>query len=374
MSYTPIKLTIMKAVYGGYGLGFADNMTWFVPYTIPGETVNVSPRLTKKKICFADVTEILIPSPFRNSAECPVFTRCGGCSYLHMDYPTELDIKKSIIKDCLTRLAKLSHFPEIDVISDKRFGYRDNCRVTVKKGIPGFNAQKSNTHIPLPAKKGCLLLDDKLNRFLLKNALNDGELKTVLSSDDTISTTEKSEVFHRNNEITFNHTVASFFQANRLLRDSMLDKALNYLNPDKNDRVLDAGCGCGFFSLSAAKRGAGHVHGFDVDTSSIKYAKINAKKNGISNCSFSKASFDDPIPMDITKAVVDPPRAGLSPKLTGRLLGSKIETIVYVSCNPSTWARDLKALSNNYELKEITMIDMFPATHHIEIISKLEKK
>ena len=156
----------------------------------------------------------------------------------------------------------------------------------------------------------------------------------------------------------------------------MIETALAYADLSHERTVLDAGCGAGFFTLPAALQSRA-VSGIDISRESIAAAKKNAALNGISNVSF-QAKPDDRIDPARDKAdivIADPPRAGLSAKTRSAFLKMDPQRIVYISCNPSTWARDLKDLTaQSYALKEYTLIDMFPGTQHIEMISLLERK
>jgi 23S rRNA (uracil1939-C5)-methyltransferase len=155
----------------------------------------------------------------------------------------------------------------------------------------------------------------------------------------------------------------------------MIQQVINLSRVDKKSTFLDICSGCGFFTLPLAEISK-HGYGFDVDSASINFAKKNAGINNIQNVSFYKLSESEIKPHLYTPEfiVIDPPRSGLSKKGRQTVNAINPEVIIYVSCNPSTYARDLKDfIKNGYKLNKLIFIDMFPCTHHIEIISQLVK-
>ncbi len=188
-------------------------------------------------------------------------------------------------------------------------------------------------------------------------------------SDSSLSVDEKAA------GISYKRSINGFFQANMFLRESMLEIVKEYSDLEEKDQFIDIGCGCGFFTLNLAGSCAGGF-GFDIDKISLEYAKKNALRNKVKNVQFHRLSAADILPHRISPktVVVDPPRAGITTKGRKTINAISPDVIVYISCNPSTYARDIKDfLKNGYKLDKITLIDMFPGTHHIEIISKLKK-
>jgi tRNA/tmRNA/rRNA uracil-C5-methylase (TrmA/RlmC/RlmD family) len=372
-------IRIDKSAFGGFGLAFSDGKALFVPGTIPGEYVRIGDPVFKKSVGFAQPISIIEPSPDRIIPECPVYGSCGGCDYLHMNYEREISEKQSIIIDSLKRIGKLPDelIPHIDVIRSLRFGYRSHASVKIdSSGKPGFYAKDSHTVIPFP-EQGCLLLCPKLREALrnppsgveeIKAAVDPGG-QVFVSSGDRIALTEQENGIHYQREIR------SFFQANRFLRRDMIDEVLYAAHLSKDKTVLDLGCGCGFFSLPAAIQ-CKEAKGIDINAESIASAKMNAQRNGITNARFESKPDEMTHPLNDRADIViaDPPRAGLSSGTKKALCKMKPERIVYVSCNVTTWARDIKELlSEGYTLTKCTMIDMFPGTLHIEVISVLTK-
>lgn len=380
-SNSDIIIRINNVVYGGYGLGRFEGKVIFVESAIPGDLVKISIKEEHKDYTIARIDELLESSHLRIKPECPAADQCGGCSYLNVSYETELEFKRTIIKDQLRRVAGLQEkeFPFIETITDKRFGYRSHTRFNTESVIKGFFKKGSNQLISFP-EDGCLLLSEELNLGIKE--LNPGNEKVVIKAASDyemkihFSKDNKSEnIIESENGIFFHRDINGFFQANRYLREKMIQNVIELSGTDKRSIFLDICSGCGFFTLPLAKISK-HGYGFDIDSGSITHAKKNAKINNIINVDFCKLSESEIKPHLYSPdvVVIDPPRSGLSKR--GRWTVNTINPprIVYVSCNPSTFARDLKDfMKNGYKLNRLIFIDMFPCTYHIEMISILEK-
>jgi 23S rRNA (uracil1939-C5)-methyltransferase len=365
------EIEIKKIVYGGYGLGFAHNTTYFIPFTLPNETVIIESVKNAKKSVFTLPLTIKEHSKNRILPPCPVFSQCGGCSYQHMNYDFEITLKKEQIVEQLRRISRLEYSGKIETIYNDRFHYRSIAGIKFSDKKYGFYRQNTNELVPLP-ENGCLLLNNFLNNFLLNIQKPMNNFRLSSDNRNQLFTHSDSIVTETVNGINYRRANRSFFQANQILREKMVLKVIELLDLTKRDEVLDAGCGVGFFSLQAA-RFAKSTRGFDSEKDSIKRANENAELNTITNTEFFTGSFHSIQIKNENKLVVDPPRSGVPKKFIQKILNSKIETICYISCDPSTWARDIHYLSERFTLKHITLIDMFPATYHIEVISLLER-
>lgn len=178
----------------------------------------------------------------------------------------------------------------------------------------------------------------------------------------------------------FNISALSFFQVNPVQTEVLYSKALEYANLSGNEIVFDAYCGTGTITLFLSQK-AKKVYGVEIVEQAIENAKINAKQNGITNSEFSVGKSEEVIPKLIQEGikpeviVVDPPRKGCDAKLLDAIGEAQPERVVYVSCDPSTLARDLKHLETvGYEVIEVQPVDMFPMTKHIENCVLLSKK
>lgn len=375
-----IIIKIDNIVYGGYGLGRINGKVIFVESAIPGDIVKITIKEDHKDYSTAIIENIIEPSPERIKPDCPVSHLCGGCSYLHVNYATELEYKRRIIKDQLKRVARMDEdLPEIETISEKRYGYRSHTRFNSDNNIKGFFKKGSNQIVEFPSK-GCLLLSDEISGKIkdYKTKSVKTEVKAASDYNGVIHFCENNssaEIIEYEQGIYFHRDINGFFQANRYLRDKMIQAVINLPSIETKNTFLDICSGCGFFTLPLALR-TDRGYGFDIDSGSISYAKKNAEINSIKNVSFYKLSESE-IKPHLYKPdfiIIDPPRSGLSKK--GRWTVNTINTgeIIYISCNPSTFARDLKDfLKNGYKLERLIFIDMFPCTYHIEIISHLIK-
>jgi len=374
---------IDKNVYGGYGLGYYNDKAIFVTDAIKGDLLEVEITITKKNHYFGKINKIIKASDLRIEPTCENFNECGGCSYLNMEYNNEIEIKKSIILDQLRRIGKLAknEIPEIKAISDKRFNYRSHANIKCKNGEFGFFKRETNDFIKFK-KEGCALLHPKINELLSNDEFKNKipqleELKIALDSKENIITSNDSNktISEKIKNLTYNRDLFNFFQVNRFLRDSMIEEVLNHVKSSKKKSFIDIGSGVGFFTLQLAKFFKSGV-GFEIDKESVSWAKKNSKLNSISNIKFlSKPSSQIHPQRDFAEIIiVDPPRAGLDKKTRKTINSILPEQIIYISCNPSTFARDLSDfIKTGYKLNSLTFIDMFPGTYHIEIISNLIK-
>lgn len=372
-------LRIEKSAFGGYGLAFHENRAIFVPFTIPGELVETDDAEFRKSVGFANVRAVIEASADRIRPQCPAFGSCGGCDYLHMTYDRELEEKRAIVSDSLTRIGKFSaeRIPGIKVLRSERFGCRSHASVKIdESGRAGFYAKDSHDVIAFP-EQGCLLLCPELRAALKNPPAGIKEAKAAIDAQGIahISGEERIGIEETENGITYRRDIRSFFQSNRYLRKEMIAEVLAFADLSDDKTVLDLGCGSGFFTLQAARL-CREAHGIDISAESISSAKRNAAANGIANVRFEAKPDDRTHPYNDRADIViaDPPRAGLSTKTKKTITAMEPERIVYVSCNPTTWARDLKEFTAvGYALNSCTLIDMFPGTGHIEVISLLSR-
>lgn len=190
----------------------------------------------------------------------------------------------------------------------------------------------------------------------------------------------ESTIKDRLGDLEFMISANSFFQVNPAQTETLYAKAVEYAGLTGGERVLDAYCGVGSLTLFLAKQ-AREVFGIEAVDAAIHDAEENAKNNGIDNVRFIVGRTEKALPkltaigLRFDVVVVDPPRAGCDPEVLKTFAKVGVERIVYVSCNPSTLARDLKVLEElGYETKEVQPVDMFPHTYHIECVARVEKK
>lgn len=177
----------------------------------------------------------------------------------------------------------------------------------------------------------------------------------------------------------FNLSPRAFLQLNSLQTDKLYDLATKALNPSKDDILLDAYCGVGTIGITLADQ-VKKVYGIEIIPEAIEDAKKNAELNEVDNAEYFVGSVDEIYPklleqdIDPTALIVDPPRVGLDDKLIQTILNNRPEKLVYISCNPSTLAKDLTSLTRKYRVDYLQPVDMFPQTPHVETIVKFSRR
>lgn len=383
-----MQVRIEKLVYGGAGLARTEAGVLFIDRVLPGEEAEVTIFEQKKDFARARSTSILTPSPFRRAPACPNFETVGCCDWSYIDPAEQTRIKETILRESLTRLGGVTWHGPIETIGGPEGGYRLRAVFHAAGGPPGFLREGTHDVVPISA---CHALMPELNLFLghATAALEAGSFPGT----DTIraiaspTTGEVAAVFMRGREranwkvshvttevgrFRYRLRPGGFFQPNRYLLGALQDRVVALVDPGAF--VLDLFSGDGFFSLPLA-RTAKRVVG--VDRRSPANAKRNAQLNDVGNVAFIRASARGfMMSSDISPGaiVLDPPRSGLGPDLSRRVGELGAARIVYVSCNPTTFAADGRMLrSLGYELTILELLDQFPNTHHIETIGVFER-
>ena len=421
-----MELKIEKLIYGGKGLSKFDNKICFVPFVLPDETVDVIIKKEKKGFLECEPVEILEKNPNRINPPCKYFGYCGGCDYMHIQYGKQLDYKKGILIETLNRIGKIEN-PEVDKViqSEKAFNYRNRTQLKLNKGKLGFYKKESKDIVDIDY---CYLLDENLNIVLknLKNFLNFLDLKPIeihLYSSNSgeilvkfiynrkfkrfplglkhlksivhpniigISLYEKVNgilkrfikigslfTYENINSIKYRVSINSFFQVNKYQVENLINEIIEEIKEEKYKTAVDLYSGVGTISLPISKY-VNQVFGVELNKYAYEDANHNKKINNLKNVKFINKSSEEGLKIiDNTNAdliIVDPPRTGLSKKIIDFLINKEsIKKLIYVSCNPSTLARDLNILKTKYKIQSIKMIDMFPQTYHIETIVSLKK-
>lgn len=384
------QIKIERIVPNGYGIGFSEGQTVFVPLSAPGDVLKVRPREKRGAILFAEIVEVIESSSLRIEAPCKHFGKCGGCDFQHMKYETQLESKVAIISDCFRRLGKLELEIPIDVVpSPSQFGYRarSEWHYDSFRRRFGFYRRVSRDVIDM---EGCPVLVDELKTEMARIRANidwedlDGANGGVLSasSEGKVSTYSRELIepmeeltFHANGE-TYFYDARTFFQANHLLIGKLIELAIG-------DRTGEAACelysGSGLFTIPLARRFK-KVAASETDERAVSFGRKNIEHARIENVSLDiadSAEWLSEIPEeagDFDLLLLDPPRAGAQKKVTDQILRLKPKEISYVSCEPSTLARDLGELCRGgYRIDKVTAVDMFPQTHHVETVVALKR-
>ena len=384
------NLTIEKIVYGGEGLGRVDGQAVFVPFTAPGDQLRVRITHLERNFARGVVEEILAPSPARRAAPCQYFGACGGCQLQHLQYTAQLETKAGFIRESLRRMGGIDWQEEIPVLAANEFGYRSRAEIKINGEQIGF--YKANSHevcevtecpILLPAANVELRQLHKPPNLLPRRAtrvyLTVGDTQ-VLATPATGENAREAEIDAKGSVqqtiagITYSFGVRTFFQSNRLLVEQLVETAIRNA---EGKIAFDLYAGAGLFSLQLAKSFA-QVYAAEGSKVAFNHGLQNAQTNRIANVTYEAMSVEAWLKFQAPKlprpnfVLLDPPRAGAGAVVMQRLLALRPARIHYVSCDPTTLARDLKLLTKaTYKIDSITALDMFPQTYHVETVVKL---
>jgi len=370
-----MQVKIEKLVYGGAGIARTDEGVLFVPRTAPGDVVEVEIFERKKDYSSARVTSIIEPSPDRQTPDCPNYESVGCCHWQHIRYDRQLQIKEAVLRETLQRAGRIKWEGPIQIISGPDKNYRLRATFHVRDRQLGFVRERSNTVVPI---QQCSSLVPELNAFIPEaNALLAGfdsveEVRAVsgpavaATFDGRSSGGENPRI--RVNDFVYDMHPDAFFQSNRFLLEKFMNEVLDQTGSPKY--VLDLYCGSGFFSIPVAKR-AKELIGIEGDRLAVREGRRNAELNGVENMEFIERDVDGALKGATLKpdlVLLNPPRTGAGKQAAQLIANMKAPRVVYVSCNPSTFAPEAEAfLKQGYTLDRITMIDQFPNTYHIEL-------
>src|SRR5262249_50323738 len=311
--------------------------------------------------------EVKQSSPDRVTPECPYFGRCGGCAYQHIDYQHQLAIKWRQVRDALQRIGKLKDVPMRPIVpSPRQYAYRNRITVHALDGVIGFFRRDSHQLIDVQC---CPISRDEVNQALSELR----EHKYLRDGHYTLPTASEPRVFSQVND-----------EVAHALRNLLID-----LVPPNQDLLIDAYCGAGFFAKGLLDKFE-RVIGIDWDRFAIAAAKENATEmetytagdveselRKVGAVHLNRPARDSNMQsgrlrsIAPTTIIVDPPATGLTEGVRRALTDMAPETLIYVSCNPPTLARDLKELQDKFTISSITPLDMFPQTAEIEVVANL---
>jgi 23S rRNA (uracil1939-C5)-methyltransferase len=406
------EILLTTLAYGGDAMGrLEDGRAVFIPFGLPGERVRI--RLTEEKRGFArgELIEILEASPARIIPRCKHFKVCGGCHYQDLPYEEQLKAKTEILRDQLRRIGRIENPPVQEMVaSPSPWYYRNHVQFHLteegKLGYVGAGTSLAKGIVPITE---CHLPEEPINslwptlefepetnieRISLRVG-KENDLMLVLESDEPESPELEIEaeisvahVFDENVVVIagndyivipvlgrdFRVSAASFFQVNTALAEKMVQHLLNCLPLSLSGTLLDVYCGVGLFSAFLAPR-CQRLIGIESSPSACEDFAINLDE--FNNVELYEGLAEEVIPHLEAKpyiVLVDPPRAGLERHVVDGILKLSPHVIAYVSCDPSTLARDSKRfMDGGYKLKQVTPFDLFPQTYHIESISIFER-
>jgi 23S rRNA (uracil1939-C5)-methyltransferase len=428
-------IVIKKVIAGGKGLGtLPDGLVVMVPGVLPGETVLIRESKAYRGHKEGALIRILDPAVERITPPCPYYGSCGGCDLQHAAYPAQLHIKQQILRENLERahLELPEDQPGSTLASPDPFGYRHRLRLHLDRtGNLGFHQHASNQVVPI---RRCLLATEAINR-VIGNLVDSGwpdRLKDRFAALELIHCPESDRVIlvlqplaasaiavdapfidqlrnladavviqekkigrdkgrkNRPVELSQQFTLREhkyrlswdqgcFFQVNANQNLQMIHQALGLVAQQSMPfAALDLFCGMGNFSIPLGLMGA-EVTGIEHNRRSIHWAERNSREACLPKARFIATDVEQHLNNLVTRnehfdcILLDPPRQGLG-KASALLPLLRPRQIISISCDPATLARDLRLITaGGYRLSQITPVDMFPQTHHIESIALLER-
>jgi len=403
-----IDLELTSMAHGGSALGRSDGRTIFVPYAIPGEQITARITQDKGRFAYAEGVTLYEPSPDRVRPRCPHFGpgRCNGCQWQHIDYPAQIKFKEQIMRDQFTRIGGMPDAPiRAAIPSPEAWAYRSHITFSLTpEGELGFVATDNRTIIPI---RECHIIRPELldlyqqleledlpdvnrvrlqvgtdpeDRMILISTVSDeppeveidipASVNFLLSDNEPFNLIGATHVRYTIKGREFRVTAGGFFQVNLPQAEVLIDMVLDRLALQGTESVLDLYSGVGLFTAFLAERAA-----MVTSIESYPPAVSDADENLIDfeNVELIEGSVEEVLgslegPFDAV--VLDPPRQGLDEEALTALMTHNPRIIVYVSCDPSTLARDAKRLNaGNYYLREVVPVDLFPQTYHIEAVA-----
>lgn len=420
------EIQLTSLTYSGSAVGRINGVATFVQRGAPNETARVEVTEVKKRHLHARIVDLISPSPNRCSPPCPYFAAgCGGCQWQHINYDAQLAAKGQVLIEALNRIGKLSTLPDVSLHSALQpLAYRNNVRLTVGSIRPqiafGFKGEKSHNLVPierceiaLPAIN-CALpqVVDLMTRlrlfhvdeFTVRASATTGEVMLTLiypkrykprlnftdedlgdySAIHTIfaKSGERGEAVWIAGKRTISETVGgmdyeigpdTFFQNNLAGLEQLMGIVLQRVQAIAPLFAIDSHCGVGTFTLPIAQI-ARCVFGVDLQGEAVGLAQRNAETNSITNVNFRVGNVAKLNKIRADLVLLDPPRRGCWSEDLEALEEIAPKHILYISCNPTTLARDLSRLKANYEICALDLVDLFPMSYHFETAAWLQRQ
>lgn len=401
-------VSIFKQDHFGRGITKLDNLLVFVDKALPFEKCKIEIINKKKNYCEAIIKAMILPSKDRVIPDCPYYNSCGGCHIMHQQRVEQLKFKENKVKELLERFTNLKDIKVKPIIYDKQFYYRNKIILHSKNNKLGFYQEKTHDIVEINT---CMITTQEINEVYhkilnyLKEFPNNKVEEIMIRSNykkeimividgkidknnfisyfnETSSIYINDELVHGNSYLyekifglKFKVYPKSFFQVNEDMMKQMYKIVMDYYKNKNYSLVLDLYCGTGTIGMLVSKY-VKEVIGVEIVSDSIKAAKECQKENNISNISFYNGKVEDLIDTfkQVDSIIIDPPRKGLDKYTIDNILKLNPESIIYVSCDPATLARDLNILKDNYNVIEVNPIDMFPNTYHVECVCVLKRK
>lgn len=460
-----VELQIDSTAFKGKGVARHNGLAVFVPNTVPGDRVEARIIKKKKNHAEAKLLQVLEGGSERIEPRCQHAKNCGGCSWQHVNYESQLKYKRNQVQDHMERIGGLKDLEVQPTIGCKEpFYYRNKMEYSIghKRWLsreeierdeyvsdrcfaaglhaPGrfdkiLNIKECHLQEPISyeildfVRSYCIEQDiDPFNTIDNEGFMRNVVIRTSFHTDDlmvnlvtykddqermeamseallaefpqittiinNVNDTKSPTAVGRYEKVlhgpgyivdsiggfNFEIDANAFFQTNTQQAERLYQVARGFADLQPGEVIYDLYCGVGTLSLFMSQT-ADKVVGIENVAVAIENARSNAEKNGVDNVEFVKGDMKDVFNEEFTSShgqadciITDPPRAGMHPEVVEYLNKLKVPKLVYVSCNSSTMARDLKELKKVYDILEVQPVDMFPQTYHIETVANLRLK
>ena len=397
-----MEVKIEKLDNYGRGITYLNNKICFVSNALPGEIVLIEIEKENRKYIEAKLLSYKNKSSNRIIEECPYSGFCGGCQLNHINYDDENKFKEEKVRDILKKFVNIDFDIVKSIVYHERNHYRNKVILHGKNGKLGYYKNKSNEIIPITE---CLLVNKRINKIIsILNQINvnieeviiktsNDQSQAMVSISGEVSDgslllqycdvlilngrylSSKKYIETKIGDKKYQESIQSFFQINTTLTKDLYDEVFNQIKGNRYQTVLDLYCGTGTIGIYVSGE-CDKIISIDCSFSNIEDAKNNAVLNKTDNIEFICDKVENRIDKikGVNAIIVDPPRAGLDKKTISYLKKLNPQKIIYVSCDLITLARDLKDLSEAYNIRYIKPFNMFPRTYHCESVCILERR
>ncbi|MCZ9888346.1 class I SAM-dependent RNA methyltransferase [Brachyspira hyodysenteriae] len=397
-----MEVKIIDTAYGGYGIAKDENgKVIFIPHSVEGDILDITITKESKKFSYASINKIIESSQFRINPKCKYAGICGGCLFNHIEYNKQLDTKKNVV---LNAIRNIDFNNDIKMIYGENINYRLRVNMIADNGRIGFYRFKSNDFVNIDE---CVILKeslfDKIKNFASENNITGNIYSIENNNNEALAFIELNkkinikcfEKYFKGITVKHNKNIKSygsdtilyktkygnipighktFFQSNLYLLDDFQYNVIKYLS-DNDSSIVELYAGSGFFTSALENKIKSCNNHYKFIASEInKDSVLIANKYDLKIKNEDALITLKNIDYDIDALILDPSREGMNKNVVEEIIRIKPKKIIYVSCDPMTFARDINLLKEYYNLSDLNIIDMFADTYHIELISFLEYK